>query len=361
MGSYNLYVLPISGGGFPVQLAELSLIYDAYKINKPLFEGVSDYSPDLVMGASGGNVAAYIGLAADWYYEGMVRIIENIDSQMFVKSWWPDNLDFIPTWVLTVFTGTLYRAGEGPENLFKTIFTKTRITETEILTLAFNKSKFAPQIFSNRSQETSNIPELSSRDTILYNLRPIEYLDGDISCLSKVCMASAAIPVVTQPQIINKCKYDDGGLSAASPLSLLSNEVRNIINENSKKLHLTYYASYNMDDTDDYQRFTQYGEGIRVSLACMIHSRTLQDRAAGVQLIERVGEKQSTFFTYPNATTELLALKIQQYKDYHYFLFMYPNKSPDVKINSFKPQDVINLVDNIRNNFNFDMWVIMDE
>lgn len=361
MGSYNLYVLPISGGGFPVQLAELSLVYDAYKINKPLFEGVVDYAPDLVMGASGGNVAAYISLAADWYYEGMVRIIENIDSQMFVKSWWPDNLDFIPTWVLTVFTGTLYRAGEGPGNLFKTIFTKTRITETEILTLAFNKSEFTPQIFSNRSQESSNIPELSSRDTILYNLRPIEYLDGDISCLSKVCMASAAIPVVTQPQVINGSKYDDGGLSAASPLSLLSNEVANIMEKNGKYLHLTYYASYNMDENEDYQRFTQYGEGIRVSLACMIHSRTLQDRANGVQLIEKVGGVKSTFLTYPNATAELLAAKIQQYKDYHYFLFIYPNKSPDVKINNFKPRDVIELINNIRDNFNFDMWVAVSD
>lgn len=355
MADFKLYVMPISGGGFPVQLAEVSLLYDAYKINKPILNGEKDYAPDLVYGASGGNVAAYVAMGGDWYYQGILRIVENLNSKMFIKSWWPDDLDFMPTWVLSIFTGTVFRAGYGPEQLLTQAFkNQYRIQATEILTLTFNQTKYLPQIFSNRPAENSHIPELNTIDKELYDLPPIKYLDGNINELSQVCMASAAIPIITQPQIIQDNRFDDGGLSAASPLSLLLEETVSVIAD--KKLHLVYFASYDMDD-EDKSKFKKYGNGARATLSCMVHSRTLQDRANAIQLLEKISGTPSSRQVYRDASTELLAQKLSEYSDTHYVIVMYPNKSPDISITEFQSNTVIDLINEIRESFNFDLWV----
>lgn len=355
MGEFRLYVLPISGGGFPVQLAELSLLYDAFKINKVFFQGKKDYFPHLCLGASGGNVAAYVGMAADWYHEGMLRIAENIDKQMFIRSWWPDDLDFIPTWALSVFTGTLYRAGLGPEELLSSAFNKYRIQEVEILTLAFNSSKFMPQIFSNKNSETSFIPEINPTDKRLFGLDKIEFLKGDIAYISKVCMASAAIPIVTQPQYIDNDKYDDGGLSSASPLSVLQSDLEERLSLLSQKTHLFYFSPYDMDDQDDKARYTQYGQA-RASLVCMVHSRTLQDRANSISLIETISGNKAEVQQFKHASVETLAEALQNYQDYHYVLYFYPDKSPCIDLTNFQPSDINTLIEKVRETFNFDIW-----
>lgn len=355
MTDFKLYVMPISGGGFPVQLAEVSLLYDAYKINNPMFTGEKDYTPDLVYGASGGNVAAYVSMGGDWYYQGILRMVENINSKMFIKSWWPDDLDFMPTWVLSIFTGTVFRAGYGPEQLLTQAFKNPyRIQSTEILTLTFNQTRYVPQLFSNRSSENSHIPELSTIDKELYDLPAIKYLNGDIDELSRVCMASAAIPIITQPQVIQDNRFDDGGLSAASPLSLLLEETVGVISD--KKLHLIYFASYDMDE-EDKSKFKKYGNGARATLSCMVHSRTLQDRANAVQLLEKVSGHSASRQVYRDASTELLAEKLAEYSDSHYVIVMYPRKSPDISITEFKSESVIELINEIRESFNFDLWI----
>ena len=351
---FNLYTLPISGGGFPVQLALLSKIYDAIKLNKINFTG-NDYTPQFLLAASGGNIAAYLGLAGDWSYEGICRVSENINSEMFVKSWLPKDLSFIPTWALSVFTGTIYRSGDSAIELLKMAFPGQKIKDVEILTLAFNSSEYIPQIFSNKSKEESLVPELTNIDKLLFNMTEIKYLNGNIEEISKVCMASAAIPILTQSQNIDGCKFDDGGLSSASPLSVLPTEMYNIIQESGKKMHLFYYSSYDLDDNDE-SKFTQYGGGAQKALSCMIHSRALQDRAVAIQLLEKIISRESIGENFVNTTTEVLASKMAEFEDQDYVLFLYPKGNPHIKITKFDKDDIINLINEVRKEFNFTIW-----
>lgn len=352
---FKLYVLPISGGAFPVQLGLLSILFDVYKINKPTFTGSRNYSPDLILGASGGNVSGYIGMAGDWYYEGICRIVENIDSNMFIRSWWPDDLDFIPTWFLTIFTGTIFRPGYGPENLLSVAFPGKLIENNEILTLAFNSTKYVPQIFSNKSKETSILPTISETDKLLFNLKDIQYLNGNVQEISKACMASAAIPIVTQSQVINNEKYDDGGLTAASPLSILTEEMYNIITKNNKLLHLIYFSCYDMDD-EDKSKIIQYRGAAQVTISCMVHSKTLQDRASAVGLVSKLLGRECNYTNFTNASIQKLAECFEQNKDNHYVIELYPKGAPNINLTNFKNNDVIDLINSTRKLINFSIW-----
>lgn len=353
---FNLFVLPISGGSFPAQLSLLSKVHEAFKLNKKDVVGSENFYPDLMLGASGGNICAYIALASNGgSYEGICRMVENIDSEMFIRSWFPSNLSFIPTWVLTIFTGTVFRDGVGAEELLKTAFPAQLIKNVEILTLAFNSSEYIPQIFSNKSQEESLVPSLSNTDKLLFNMKDIRYLDGNIEEINKVCLGSASIPVLTQSQYIDGCKFDDGGLSSASPLSILPQEMYNVIQRSGKKMHLFYYSSYDLDDDDD-AKFTQYGGGAQKALSCMVHSRALQDRANAIQLLEKIISRESVEENFVNTTTEVLAFKMEEFDDQDYVLFLYPKGCPHIKITKFDKNDIINLVDEVRKQFNFTIW-----
>ena len=89
----RIYVCPVSGGAFPLQLGLLAEC------------GLAGVRPDIVMGSSGGNVAAYIGLAADWQAATIPTIATQVNTTMFAQSWWPRYLNFFPslwlarTWV----------------------------------------------------------------------------------------------------------------------------------------------------------------------------------------------------------------------------------------------------------------------
>lgn len=355
---FNLYVLPVSGGGFPVQLAGLSETYEALKINKGLWSGSKDYSPDLVCAASGGNVAAYLALAADWNIEGIYRILENVDSKLFVRSWWPENLAFMPTWMLSIFTGTLYQTGTGPSKLLEKIFNSHTIQNTEILTLTFNKTEYIPQIFSNVSPDSSLLPiQIPERDKILYDLQPIIYVNGDLVKISEVCMASAAIPLITQEQIIDDCGYGDGGISASSPLSLTKDLISQVISRENKFLHLFYYASYNLDDKENNNKFTYRGKSdLQISLLSLVHSKLLNDRANAVELLNNLLNRPAEVTTYKNVDTNKFAEILESNKQQHCVFVFYPQSSEDVNIINFTFEDTKELIDSTRKNYNLDVW-----
>jgi hypothetical protein len=60
---FKIYILPVSGGGFPAQLALLAEMYDAMSIIKGKHISTKDYVPDLAMASSGGNVSIYTAMA----------------------------------------------------------------------------------------------------------------------------------------------------------------------------------------------------------------------------------------------------------------------------------------------------------
>ena len=58
----KIFILPVSGGGFATQLGILYYLLEAKRI-----------IPDIVLGSSGGNVAAYISMLSNWYHKTILK------------------------------------------------------------------------------------------------------------------------------------------------------------------------------------------------------------------------------------------------------------------------------------------------
>ena len=71
----NILVLPVSGGGFVSQLAIIQHLCTI------------DYKPDITLASSGGNVSAYISMAASWKWAAIERISRDLSQDLFVKPW----------------------------------------------------------------------------------------------------------------------------------------------------------------------------------------------------------------------------------------------------------------------------------
>lgn len=228
----RLFVLPVSGGAFPNQIALMAELASV---------GVR---PDLVVGSSGGNVAGYIGLAADWSPYAMERISALLNSKLFARSWWPWPLSGIPSVLAGYFLGTVYRAGEGALELFRSIFTPQTIGGTEIWTGTLNRTTRRPQFFCNRRREESCL-DPKTFDPRLLNCMPLTFLNEDIEKISKVCLASASIPILVPEQIIDNHYHTDGGTAFASPLTALQSQI--IAAACGESLHIDYISSYDME------------------------------------------------------------------------------------------------------------------
>lgn len=67
--------MPISGGGFPVQIGACCLMSDV------------GYKPELVFAASGGSVCAFTMMASEWKASKVPLFLEQMSSSMFMMQW----------------------------------------------------------------------------------------------------------------------------------------------------------------------------------------------------------------------------------------------------------------------------------
>lgn len=360
---FRVWIAPISGSEFPNQLALVSEVEQALSKVNPSSEGSESYSPDLFMGASGGNISGYLALAGDWNYEGIVKACRSIDQSIFIRSWFPGPLkNIIPVFIPAVLQGSLYRAGTGSAEIFQTFFTKETITRCEILTLTFNQTKMSPQIFSNRTEEGSFFKStyFNQIDSICYDVDSITYNDGDIIKISEATVASYSIPLVTQPQEIGGETHADGGINYASPFTpvfkkIVQNIYPSLIAQN-RKLQTIYFCSYDMNDPN-IDRTSFYGNStIAKSLAQMLQSSILQDRANVLNLLELCGLRL-TFRQGNKINTPELTILLDEIKNKNYSLILYPTGAPHINLFNFTSQDVIDTINISRKNYNFYLWV----
>lgn len=162
--------------------------------------------PDLVYGASGGNVVAYIAMAADYDTSEMHRIAMSIDTNLFLEP----RTRFVPNIVGLVYGG-FHRPGAKAIDFMRSIIDEGAPHNGEIITLVTNKSTGRAELWSNRSAQTS-IANLSDS---------VKYTNGDVSLITRLCSASAAIPLVVEPVLINGSKYIDGGVTGFSPSAVI--------------------------------------------------------------------------------------------------------------------------------------------
>jgi hypothetical protein len=339
----RLFALPVSGGSFPIQLGLMSEICSLGVI------------PDLVLGSSGGNVSAYIGLAADWNPYGMERVASMLHCNIFAKPWLPWPLNGLPSMIMGYFKGSVYQAGEESCELFKKIFTSENIRATEIWTGTLNRTNNKPQFFCNRHESSARFKK-DSFDTKLLNCMPLTYLDGDIEKIANVCLASASIPILVPDKIIDGCCHTDGGTAFASPLTALIDQV---INSAPHDLHVDYFSSFDMEAADTRGQYNNLLEHGSLTASEMVRSMCLLDRMSALSLLRGHGNVRCVEIDKLNRE-RLIEMENERskYKRTVLELFPCPNVEKSVSLTKFQGNDIISLIQRTRKSYKARLWIL---
>lgn len=409
----TIYCLPVSGGGFVGQLGLLSEVYEAKWIAcDRRFNGSKDYKPNLIFAASGGNVASYIALAGDWSPAGIMRIALKIEVPLFIRSWLPEQMSFIPTWVVGAMKGAIYRQGYGAGHLFRSIYTSDTVQRTEIWTGTYDAVNKRAQFFCNLDRSKSLVnPDHFNDSAALYGCMPLKYLNGDLEKIAASCMASASIPMLVAKQHIDGLKYADGGIMYASPTTVMTSEIHRLImgdNPYKKRMEQEFKASLAGQDDDhlhfrvengpegtpsiatitsepeitqvaalgqrslrliyfcSYEMDVPFGElakgsgGLAEPISQLLYSNVLQDRHSAVSVLYRIcGDDSINIQTahYAKLDKELLAAILKELnKQRHYVVVLYPHGTPSIALTSFKAKDIEAAITTTRQAYGGYIW-----
>ncbi len=378
-----VYSLPVSGGSFAAQLGLLSELYEARKKQyNGKFKSHKDYAPDLIFSASGGNVAAYSGFAGDWSYEGIIRVCKDFTSEMFVRSWFPPMMNFLPTALIGIFTGSLYRPGYGAKYLFERCFNLQTIQEIEIWTGTYNRTTNQAEFFCNRSQERALIQEIFfDADADKYAVMPLRYMSDEpnvLENLAKISMASASIPYVVEEQKIGQHSYSDGGVMYASPTSAFCNEIFRLVkghifdnvlcmsndgtmsNEKEilkpRRLRHFYFSPYDINSPE----VTQSCKTVNTAITQILYTNLLSDRAAAVLNLQHIYGIEGTQLIhehYTDITEDQLSEILMNMEKYdHYVCDLYPIGIPAVNIQNFTIKELISVINKTRLHYGIQIW-----
>lgn len=307
------WILPISGGGFPVQIKMM---------------GDMGYKPDVMFTASGGNVSAYMMMACNFNLNNLEEACLGIKRDMFIRGS-----------KIGAFFRRSFLPGEGIENYMSQIFEDKDIQEIEIFTLTFDIDRIRPIVFSNRSEQNSLVKKLTQVDNLLYQT-DLFHLNGDVENIAKVSLASASIPDIAPPQTILGSRYQDGGMCYASSFPPLSIRIRALLNKTRELLQMVYFGSYPLEQIveisneapNKYRRTYQ-----------RIHFSVLVERADLLHFfIETVGDAKGIIIK--DIEPDRIAKTLQELDKSHYLLMLYPNELYDINILDFDSKDIIETV-----------------
>ena len=398
--------MPVSGGKFINQLALLCEVYSAKKIsNNNLFKGTEYYSPNIVFGSSGGNVAAYIGLASDWSDFGIERSCQKLRSDIFISSWVPKEFNFIPSWMLSPLNGALYRKGKGANLLFEELFTSDTVKNCEIWTGTYNVTNKKAQFFCNLNKHDSMLNSFYEEN--LFDILPHKYLDGNLKDISIVSAASATIPVFVETQVYDDFQYADGGVMYTSPLTVFSGEITRIllghnsenyitenlvydgdtimessicddniisyeidldnstknpkklvIENNGKKLRLIYFCPYQTNEIYTHKNNNIFTE----SCHQILHSCILQEKYCAINILKNIcGNRCSEIkhTSLSNMNTEKLSQLFNKIDTYtHYVLILSPKGKPCIALDKIEPDKLLSKIRESRNNYYAEVWYL---
>ena len=358
---FIVYCFPISGGAFISQLGLLSEYYDANLIaSSGKLTGSKSYQPDIVFSASGGNIATFIALAGDWSSSGIKRILPEINSEMFAKSWMPKELYFIPTWIIGSFKGTLYKKGSGCSELFNRVFTEDTMSRVEIWIGTYDKKNDRAQFFCNLNEEKCYIKSINfSFYENQFHTMPLKYCDCNITKISNTCLASASIPMFVEPIEIDGVEYCDGGLMYASPIGCMSSQICTIVTENKKRLKLVYFSSYDIENyTSKEKLYEDDFENFRKTLRQIVHTSCIQDKTSAIDILYKISEGQKIHhFKYEDLNTTKLSNILLNLKSFtHYVLVLYPKICQIVPIVGFTESDLFDKLKYSKINYGANVW-----
>lgn len=228
----KILVLPISGGGFPFQLA---VIRDLAAI---------EWKPNISLATSGGNVAGYTAAAGDWTVEGIDKACLKLSSNVFTKSWLPST---IPSHIVGLFQGSIYKSAKKESiDFFEKNFTPETVTKYEIWSGTTHIYERSAQMICNRSKSESILGGrgISSSDI---GCREAMYMNGSVAGIGLASLASASIPAIVPHVEVEGEILCDGGMLYASPLSCLASSISATAKEKKESIHITYISSRDTD------------------------------------------------------------------------------------------------------------------
>lgn len=261
----QVLVLPVSGGSFCAQLSILQHLCNA------------KYRPDISMGSSGGNLAAYVAAAADWNSNGILRVAGLLHHDLFATEW---SANPTVSKVVGFFKGYACSKGVGVLKLIESLFSQDSIGKYEIWTGTYNNTKKKARLFCNRSADTAL--SCSCLDTNLYQCLPSVYMDCNLDLIAKAGIASVSIPCVVPAQEIEGEMYVDGGIYSASPLSLMQDclwrEAR------IRGIHIVYVNSFDMNEIRQAE-CNNVVDMYRQATRDIVRSQIIMDRVCAHRLI----------------------------------------------------------------------------
>lgn len=384
----TIFNLPVSGGAFPCQLGLLCEFFDSITPIKEFKR-----KPDITFAASGGNVSTYLSMAGDWTSYGIYRVCKYVKPELFVNSWFPSGMGFLPTALIGIFKGSLYKDGYGADMLFNKFLTPKSIKETEIWTMTFNVDLFKTEIFCNLHQSECLVQPFDfNKDSYTYDCLDLHYIKTDdiIKKMAKVSHASASIPLLVQSQRINSKPQSEGGLHAdggvmyPSPSTVLKESIINIINgvdsdlkENEfiitptgeqktdvykkpKRMRYFYFEPYDLDSS--YPLIERFSTTSAL-FEQIFHSKMLLDRRVGIDVLMSLRSADSETIeseVHLNMTTKKLNSIISRLEDVaeHYFITLCPAFNGKIAMTVFTTEDLMNLIKKTRESYTAKVWYI---
>lgn len=342
-----VFVLPVSGGGFVVQLAIIQHLCEAKII------------PDVILSSSGGNVAAYVATAADWKWSGIERISQDLSQNLFLKSW-----SFINplSVIIGYFKGSVYDKGTGVYDFISRYFNSSNIAKYEIWTGTYNKNHQKARLFCNRAKDANGKTERTIFDTSCINyeltqsLEPI-FADGDIDLIVQAGVASISIPGIVPAQRILGDNYIDGGVFCASPLTVMKEPILKYIKDTSEPLHIIYINSVDLSlcNTKKIHNVLDTWKEVTHDL---IRSQIVIDRKIGYEIIREQSSKDliKKEFTCNYENLDLIKNLPSKYS----LLEFYPSGSEnfDVDITRFSGKDIITSIHKAYNSCSCRLWSV---
>jgi hypothetical protein len=328
----------VSGGFFVSQMAILASFIEA-----------KGSQFDFYFGASGGNLSCLTALLSNGTFESVQAIGNKLKSSLFVQNWFRGLAEILPSAIAGVFMRSgLYRNGFDSERLVKDLFQEDfllRDTTPEIWTLTYNKTIDSGAIFCTK-KESKLTPFMNAKHFSFNGCEEITYIGGDTDLLSKVTMATAAIPTIRSPVTIGKYQYVDGGVSRSCPGSLFNETLVEYHYHYPGPVHYLYILSCKISDIETRKIYAQktsehwiiqvqdYIKNFVTSMVYSDHQLVFENwlRIIG----KRLSECKHDALIRTNI--EELRMKLNSLKDKHYFITAFTDDA-SVDIANFESED----------------------
>lgn len=339
---------PVSGGHMPYQLSILEEL------------GGYGYDCKMLLGASGGNMANYIVHAADFNPQKTRELAGYLNPRMFCSEWFP---------MLPLFSficgysemGALYKHGLDNTGYFKYAFDGRNVWDRELWTAAYDIGEQKTQLFCNLSEETSMLGKFVLNEDI-YQVCPNIYSEGDFRMLSKTVMASASIPGIVPPQKIGFSRYQDGGLTSATPMTLMRP-----LFENEEEIHLTYVGCEDLNAKDRYENVGNKSKGgLTEAREIVLRNIVANDRRTCYELVTKNAKPCScgTHNVVHNETFYLNSATWKHVEDVkriykRSLIEIYPEGDLNgIDIADFKSSDIMYAMDEVKEKLVCKFWYV---